>query len=185
MKRVILASTLTAIGALPAMAATPTFDYVQVGYISDLSGSSDYDGFEIKGNLEISDDFYMNAGFTRTRANASIFDLDLDVITLGLGYKSNISDVSTLFAQVDYLNADANFNGFNADDGYQLGFGVRSNVLDNVELKAAGYYRDLQSSDAFLQLGTVYRFSTAAGIYLDIESDFDETGFNIGLRFSF
>jgi len=185
MKRILLASALLGIGALPAMAETPTFDFVQVGYITDLSGSSDYDGFDVKGNLEITDAFYMNAGFTRTNGRSSIFDVDLDVLTLGLGYKSNISDVSTIFAELDYLNLDSNFNGFDSDNGFQVGFGIRSKAIGSVELKAVGYYRDAQSSDAFVQVGAVYDFTEVAGVYLDIETDFDDTGLNLGLRFSF
>jgi hypothetical protein len=185
LKKISLAGALLGFVALPAMAETPTFNFVQVGYVSNLSGSSDYDGFEIKGNLEISDTLYMNAGFTKTNASVSFGDLDIDVITLGLGYKTNISAVSTLFAEADYLVVDNDFNGFGSDNGYQVGFGIRSYVLGSVELKAAAYYRDINSSDTFLQVGAAYDFTEAAGVYLDIESDFDDTGFGIGLRFSF
>jgi hypothetical protein len=85
------------------MADTPTFGFVEGGYVSNLGGPVDFDGFEIKGNMEISDNLYMTAGLTKTDVDTAFFDLDIDVVSLGLGYKTDISDVSTLFAEAAYV----------------------------------------------------------------------------------
>jgi hypothetical protein len=50
---------------------------------------------------------------------------------------------------------------------------------------AAGYYQDVQGSDTFLQVGAAYNFTDTAGVYLDIESDFDDSSFSLGVRLSF
>jgi hypothetical protein len=185
MEKLFLLGAALSLGSLQAMADTPSFSFVEGGYVSNLGGSVDFDGFEIKGNMEINDDLYMSASYTKTSFDNSFLDLDIDLVTLGLGYKTDISDVSTLFAEADYVKFDSSFNGFGSQDGYQLGFGIRSNILGDIELKAAGYYQDVQGSDSFLQVGAAYNFTEAAAVYLDIDSDFDDSRFSLGVRFYF
>jgi len=185
MKKFILVGAALSLGSLQAMAETPSFNFIEGGYVSNLGGSFDFDGFEIRGNMEIGDNLYMSGSYSRTNVDNPIFDLDIDLVSLGLGYKTDISDLSTLFAEADYLKFDSGFNGFGSQDGYQLGVGIRSNVLGDVELKAAGYYQDVRGSDSFLQVGAAYNFTETAAGYLNIDSDFDDSSFSIGLRFNF
>ena len=172
----LLSGVLVLALSMQAQAESPSFNFVELGYVSSFGAPVDFDGWEIKGNLEITDSIYMNAGYG---------NVDVDLITLGLGYKTNISDTSTLFAEIDYLRVDNSFSGFGSTDGYQVGFGIRSNTWSRVELKAAAYYRDINGSDSFLQFGTAYRFTDSAGVYLDIESDFDDSAYSLGVRFMF
>ncbi len=185
MKKLILVGVTLSLASFQAMADTPSFSFVEGGYVSNLGGSFDFDGFEIKGTMEISDNLYMSGSYTKTNIDSPLFDLDIDLVALGLGYKTDISDVSTLFAEADYVKFDSSFNGFGAQDGYRLAAGIRSNVLGDVELKAVGYYQDVRGSDSFLQVGAAYNFSESAAAYLNIDSDFDDSSFSLGVRFYF
>jgi len=176
MKIRLLSVVLVSVLSTQALAETPSFNFIEVGYVSSFGVPVDFDGFEIKGNFEITDSIYMNAGY----GNA-----DADLIILGLGYKTNISNISTLFAELDYLRVDNSFSGSGATGGYQIGFGIRSNTWDKLELKAAAYYRDIKGSDSFFQFGTAYRLTDSAGVYLDIETDFDKSAYSLGVRFLF
>lgn len=183
MKMPLLSIAVLSIVPIQAMADTPTFDFVELGLVGNLGGSPDFDGFEIKGNLTLNDRIYMNAAYANTDINRPFGDIATDIITLGLGYRTDITNVSTLFTEVDYLRVDS--SRFGSEDGYQVGFGVRTNVSRNVELKAAGYFRDVQGSDTFVQLGAVYNLTSAVGFYVDVESNFDDTAYSLGVRYSF
>lgn len=175
---------LTALSA-QAVADTPSFDFVEAGFIGNISGPASFNGFEIKGKLTITDSVYFNGGYTNADFDGSLGRGDTDILTLGLGYKTDISDFSVLFAQADYVRADNSINGFGSGNGYQVGFGIRSNRWNKVELKAAGFYRDLDGTATFFQFGTAYNFTDVAGAYLDIETDFDDSSFGVGFRYSF
>jgi len=188
MKSAILSGAILVAASFQVAAETPSFNFVDIGYVSNLGGNDEFDGFEIKGNLEISDNLYLNAGYTNLSDNSiAAFDVDAEILTAGLGYKTNISEVSTVFAEVDYLRVKVDVGGFGSDSesGYQAGFGVRSNVSENLELKAAGYYRDIVDGDTLFQVGAVYRLASNTGAFLDIESDFDDTRYSVGVRFLF
>ncbi len=188
MKSAILAGALLLTTSLQVAAETPSFNFVDVGYVSNLGGDDEFDGFEIKGNFEISENLYLNAGYTNlSDDNSGPFDVDAEILTAGLGYKTNISEVSTIFAAADYLRVKVNAGGFgsNSESGYQVGVGVRSNVSESLELRAAGYYRDIVDDDTFVQVGAVYKLAANTGVFLDIESDFDDTRYGVGVRFLF
>ncbi len=188
MKKTIIASALLSVLSVGAMAETPSFNFVDAGYVSNLGGDFDFDGFEIQGNFELNDNFYINAGYTTITSDISfIGDIDSDVLELGLGYKTAISDNMVFFTQLDFVDIDVDVSGFGSgsENGYQLGFGVRNNLSEKLELKAAINYFDVGGSDTFLELGAIYKLTDSAGIYFDVDTDFDDSSYGLGVRFSF
>jgi opacity protein-like surface antigen len=187
MKKTIISSAILSVLSFGAMAETPSFNYVDFGYVSDFSSDESFDGFEFRGNFEINDNFYVSAGIRQLDVDLFGIDADADFNTIGFGYKKAITSNSVFYTQLDYVNTKATVSGFgsNSDNGYQVGFGMRSNLSSNFEVKAGVNYIDAADSNTYMVLGGVYSLSDNVGLYFDIESDFDDSNYSTGVRFSF
>jgi len=193
MKSTIVSGAILLAAPFQALAETPSFNFVEAGYVSNIGDGpgfvdTDFDGFEIRGNLDINENIYINLAYTNLNDNSlSLSPVNSELLTVGLGHKTNISEVSTLFVEADLLKqrSDRGQLGDFFNNGYQVGFGVRSNVTESVEIRAAGYYRDLFTNNTFFQLGAVYKLTARSGVYLDVESDFDNSRYSVGVRFLF
>ena len=124
--------------ALPGMAESPSYDFIQASYQSvelDFGGgfSEDGDGFSLGGSFEIGEHMFGFASYGRTDFD---FDVEFTQLQAGLGYRVGINDSTDFFATASYLDAEVSAPGFGSadDSGYGLGIGIRSNVTDLVEL---------------------------------------------------
>ena len=187
MKKAILSSAILSVLSFGAMAETPSFNYVDFGYVCDLSSDQSFDGFDLKGNFELNDNLYINAGYRSIDFDIAGFDVNGDVKLIGLGYKKAFSPDSVFYSELDYVKAKARAGGLGSgsENGYQVGFGVRSMLSSNFEVRAGVNYIDVVDSDTFMILGGVYSLSDDLGLYFDIESDFDDSTYSTGVRFSF
>jgi hypothetical protein len=133
--------------AVSAMAESPSFNFIQVGYQSveiDLGDGFDVDGdgFALGGSFEIGDNMFGFASYGKTDFD---FDVELTQLQVGFGARVGISDRTDFFARAAYVEGEVSAPGFIPvdDNGYGLGIGVRSNVSDLVELYAEIAYVDL------------------------------------------
>ncbi len=187
MKKTIITSAILSVLSFGVMAETPSFNFAEIGYISNLGGSEDFDGYELKGNFELNDNFYITAGFQSIDIDTFGFDVNGDIKMLGIGYKKDISTATAFYTELNYVDVKAGVSGFGSgsDSGYQFGFGVRSNVAENFEMKAGLNYLDVDGGDTFLELGAIYQLNNSTGIYFDVDTDFDDSKYGVGVRFSF
>ncbi len=187
MKKAIISSAILSVISFGAMAETPSFNYVDIGYVSDLNSDQDFDGYDLKGNLELNDNFYVNAGFRSIDLDIFGADVNGDIKMLGLGYKKEISSASTFYSELNAVKIKAGVNGFGSgsENGYQVGFGVRSNLSSNFEVRAGVNYIDVDGSDTYMILNGVYSLSDSVALYFDLESDFDDSTYSTGVRFRF
>ena len=181
MKKSLLAVAVLATFSFGAVAESPSFSFVELGYTQlDIDGSSvEPDGVEFDFNFELSDNYYLSADVSDVEDQG----LDLRMTNIGIGFKSDVSNYSTVFAQIDW--SDFEFDG-NSEDGYKLGLGVRSNLTKDLEVTAAYEYLDLDSdsSDYYL-LGAAYKMNDNLSVYADykMESDFDQVSFGVRMAF--
>jgi hypothetical protein len=171
---------------LAALAESPSYSYVEGGYVlTDIDGiGEDADGFLLRGSIEITDDFFLFAGYT----DQGIAGIDLKQYGVGAGYAWSMTDTTDLYGKVGYVKAEADLAGFGVDDdGYSLGVGIRSFVMKQLELEAAVSYVDLSDSgdDTTFGAGARWYFTEHFALGVEAEVGDDATSYGIGLRWSF
>jgi len=181
MNKKLLASAVMSVLSFGALADTPTYDYIEVGYSSfDFDGVPALTGFEIKGSHSLSDSFYV-AG---DHASVSKNGFDFSLTTVGLGFKMDVTDNASFFTELDYANINA--DGGLDEDGYELTAGIRSMLTEKLELKAAVEYLEIDNDDTTsFVFGAAYEINDSFAVYADykLESDVDRIG--LGVRFNF
>jgi len=183
MNKTIIASAVLSLLSFGAMADNPSFDNVEIGYTEfDFEDGIDIDidGFEIKGSKELSDNFYLAGDFTRLSENG----IDIDLTTFGVGYKNDFSNTSTFFSEIDYARIDA--DGGLDEDGYEVTIGIRSMLSQELEVKVAAEYLDIDGGDTTsLIVGGAYNFTKKLAAYADYSYESDLSSYAVGLRYSF
>ncbi len=177
--------------AAPAMADTPSFNFFQAGYQAvdlDVGGGQDVDGdgWTLGGSYELSDEWFVYAGYSDTGFD---FRVDLTQLQAGVGWKSDISNNTNVFARASYVNAEVDAPGFNSFDesGFGLGVGIRSNVTDLIELYGEISYVDLGSGADGTEIGGGIFFNLKSNFALGLgaSTDDDVTSYGATARFYF
>jgi predicted porin len=183
----LLATAILSACAFSSMAASPSFNYVEGGYVTDLNSDLDFDGWEIKGSFELNNDLYMLGSYQRLNTDIGFIDVDANIFSAGLGYKVALTHETALFTELEYINVNIDAKNFASDseNGYQFGVGARTMVSDALELKAAAYYQDVEGSEQFIKVGAAYQLNDAMSVYMDVDTDFDDSQLMTGLRFTF
>ncbi len=185
MKKKLCSASILLTFSISSFAEPPSFNFIQWGY-SDLQYDDfnvDMDGYEFKANYELSDSVYMN--YEKMSVNTS--GIDFDTRHIGLGVKSIVGPDTVLFAQIDWANfdVDTRYNANNSDqDGHRASVGLRKNLTDKFEVKAAYEYLDVEddTSDIFV-LGAAYEISPHFFLYADYRRDSDYDQIGLGIRF--
>lgn len=176
----LLTVAALAVTTFSAVAENPSFNYLDVGYANwDFDNAGNVDGFEIKGSGEINENFYIAGDYTRISESGD----DIDLATLGLGYKYNYTDSSTFFAELDYASLNPNFGG--SESGYEVTVGVRSMITNEFELNGAVEYLDINGDSTSLVLGGAYNFTSNFGAYANYKFESDINRYAVGLRYNF
>ena len=178
-KKLALAALLASATAFSAQAAEPNYSYVQAGYnwagvSPDVGDDIDLNGWNLTGSLEFAEHFYGFAGY---------------------GYKTNIADNTSWYAQAKYINEsleDGPFSIDESDSGWGIGTGVRGMVNDHFELQGGINYTSVNGvfGDGFgIGLGAMYHINETWGLNLaygyDWRDDFNISDINFGVRASF
>lgn len=186
MKKSILSAAIVTSLSLSALsfnasADTPSFDYVEGGYTSyDFDVVSDVDGFELGGSVSLTDSFYATADYADVSKNG----VDLSLTTLGVGYKSDYSNTSSFFTEVNWANLDSNVGS--DENGYELALGIRSMITKDLELKVAAEYLDIDNDDnTYLVLGAAYNLTDNLAVYSEYKTESDDSQFSFGARYNF
>lgn len=187
MQRILVAAALVSLTA-PALADGPSYNYIEGSYeraeIDVSGGDVDGDGFGIAGSFEIGDQVHLFAGF---RSFDFDFNVDLDELTVGLGWHPALTDTTDLVFELGYVSAEAEAFGFDADeDGFRSSLGVRSMLSPQFELAGRLNYTDLGDGDDTSISGEGwYSLNEAFAIGGGIEFGDDTTIYGIGVRWYF
>lgn len=164
-----------------------SYNYVQIGYIdAEIDGGPSGDGFGIDGSFELHENYHLFAGYGDLTFSEFGIDVDLSSWTVGAGYDRNLTDASSLYFRVGYVDAEIDTPiGTASDDGFSAGLGLRGMVLARLELAGEITYVDLSDAgdDTSFSFGALYSFTpnVAAGVGFTASDDVDEL--NIGVRF--
>lgn len=184
MKRSILAAAMLAsiafAGAASAAEDTPTYNYVDAGYvkIDDLS-----DGWGLRGGLKFGDtNFYGNASYSRQEIKD--WDVNYNLTNVNVGYAHPLATATHLNAEVgyQYLSADGN-----SADGYRAGVGVRHAFNDTFEglVRANHYFAGDTESDTTGTVGAALNFSPSFGAVAEVEFGNGGQTYMVGARYRF
>ncbi|NDW22108.1 outer membrane beta-barrel protein [Alteromonas hispanica] len=190
MKKLILAAALSAISA-GSFAAAPAWDFVQGSYVMTDFDDSDFeyepDGFAISASKLVTDRVFVTGDYSQQNDDIFGLEVDLDMLTLGLGYRYALSNQTDLFGIVSYEDIEVSGVGeSDGEDGYGLTAGARSMVMDNVELRGAVKYIDSDSgSDTSIIIGADYFFSPAFAVGVGYEASDDLNTFALNARYNF
>ena len=177
--------------ALPAMAESPNYSFLGLGYQSvdfDVGGGFDVDGdgYGLGGSFEVGEAFFGFASYAKTDFD---FNVDLTQLQLGIGWHTGLTDTTDFFATASWVDAEIDAPGFGSvdEDGYGLSVGVRSNVTDLIELYGEIAYVDLGSgsdSTAF-GAGIFFNLTNNFALGLGAANDDDVTSYGASARFYF
>ena len=179
MNKTLIASALISTFSFGALAETPSFNNLEIGYTEyDFGSGIELDGFEISVTRELTESIYISAD------TAQIEDgpFDLGLTTIGIGFKTEITNSTVFFAELSYADLDGDVS----ESGYEISTGIRSMVTDQLELKAGVEYLDIDNDDTTsFVIGAAFNFTDSLAAYTDYSYDSDLENYGIGLRFTF
>lgn len=190
MKKLALAVALS-VASAGAFAAAPAWDFIQGSYVITDFDESDFsyepDGFAFSGSKLITDDIFITGEYSMQEDDILGIDVDLDMLTLGVGYRYALSNKTDLFGIVSYEDVEISRTGLSDDeDGFGLQAGVRSMILDNLELRGAIKYIDLdEDDDTSVLVSADYFFSPVFAVGVSYETSDDLSTFGLNARYNF
>ena len=175
--------------AAPAMADSPSYNFIQAGYQSieiDLGAGFDVDGdgYGLGVSFEIGDKMF---GFASYVTSDFDFGVDVNQQQAGLGYHVGLTDNTDFFASLAYVDVEVEASGFGSadDSGYGATIGVRSNVSDLIELFGQIAYVDLGDGGDSTAIGGGIWFNLTDNFALGLGAAFDDdvTSYGASARF--
>lgn len=191
MKKMVLASALVlSISSVQAV-ESPRWDYATLSYQTvDIDGEK-LSGLGFGGSKLLGKNVFVSGAYSNTSDTINSVDFDFNTLSVGLGYRTEISSKTDFFGVVSYedVELESSFRGNSdkeGDSGYGLTAGVRSMLTDKVELTGSLKYIDIaEETDTGLSVSALYNFTTqfSAGVGYTKSDDID--GFSISAVYFF
>ncbi len=190
MKHTFIALTLAAVFASPVMAKSPDWTFVEGNYIKvDFDDIADIkpDGFAVNGSYLVDENIFVTASVGRVSDGFQNIDLTAKVASVGVGYRLGVNTYTDAYgeasARYNKLRASgAGFRDRDSDTDLGVKIGLRSRVLDTVELDGSVGYNstDFMDDTSFTGKATYYFTpSIAAGVSISAGSDEKIYGGNV------
>lgn len=186
----LFAGALLVLMSMPALAEQPSYDYFQLTWqsveLDDSFIDVDGDGLGLSGSFEVGDNWHIVAGYSDLGFD---FGVDLTEFVIGGGYHTAMSSNTSFFANLVWVNAEADTGPFGSFDDSGIGatVGIRSNLSENFELQGSVSYVDLDDAGdgTSIAVGGWYSFNDAFALGLLGAFEEDVTSIGIGGRFYF
>lgn len=182
-------SLLALVLAGPVFAGDLSYNFIEGRYqkVEFDAGSIDVDGdgFGIGGSFEINENVFAVASYSTADFD---FGIDLNQLSLGVGYHVDVSPNADFFATLSFVRAEVEASGFGSEDedGFGAAIGMRGMVSDQVELFGTLSYVDLGDDDGTaIGGGALYSFTDTFALGANIEFDDDVTTYGISARLYF
>tara|TARA_A200000113_G_scaffold39080_1_gene31861 strand:+ start:595 stop:1212 length:618 start_codon:yes stop_codon:yes gene_type:complete len=175
----------------------PKWDVVEAGYVqADLDADdSSPSGFGAAVLKSLGDNFYLTGRYRDVSEEEKIsnirVDIELSQLSAGIGYKYAITNTTDIFAQVTFENLEATASAqgqsdSNDENGFGAAVGVRSMVVEQLEVSAQIGYIDIDDDSETAFGASAYYYVTddvALGATYELWDGVDFMGLN--LRYAF
>jgi len=177
------------LGSAVALADSPSYSYIQASYVDidvdfggGIDGSADGDGFGVGGSVELNDNWHIFADYMSTELESV---LDVDITTIGGGYRRGISDTTDVFAELGYAKID--LQGFGDDSGLTARVGIRSMISSSLEVYGSVGTLDFDDVDWGTEFGAGLWYTVSGNFAVGADARFsdDVTRLGIGVRLYF
>lgn len=161
-----------------AMAASPSWRFVEGGYTNGDIGRGDFDGIDVGGVYLLENNVYVTGEYKMLDDSGT----DLDMTTVGLGYRMPLNATTDAYFGANFERIDVESDD---DNGYSVNAGVRSMVSEQVELLGQIGYYDVDDGDVTVKVGANYYVSPrwAVGASYEKIDDLDITQLNARYTF--
>ena len=204
-KQLVLALALATAPFAASAQQALNYNFVELGAVrTDIdvsvdglgSASADFDGAQLRGSVQVADPVYLFGGYAKTRNDDAGFDVDINELQLGVGFRAPVGESADFIAEVGLLRQEIELEGESehaAGGRISAGFRGRSGELLEGWIKAS--YSDGGDLDGAFSalLGAQISFNRTWGVIGEIESgeiggdgvEVDATKYLLGLRASF
>ena len=184
-KKIAITGLLLSFFSTVIQADALDYDFVEFGFttLNTNQEQTNFNGVDLRWNYSLGDAFYIGGDSFRADLNNSIEKKEIN--TMGLGYRFNITNKSTVFTKLDWVVVDPKGHD-NHEHGAELSGGIRTNITERLEL--LGSLKRLETSSFKMTrfvVGATYQLSKRYSVYSDIQAESDSTRFTIGARYSF
>ena len=176
-----------------ALADSPKWDLIELDYVKVDIDDTDFEpnGFSITGTKLLTDNIFMTGSYTDLNDDVSGINLDLENLSLGVGYRYGLTENTDWYGALSYVDLKAeasqgNNNEANDEDGFGISTGIRSMLTDQFELAGDITYVDIGDADetTFTVKGYYYVTEQIA-LSLGYGISSDANNFEIGARWAF
>lgn len=200
MKNACVLALVLACAPVAAAAQDIGYTYLEGGYARvnvdvDDAGSSDFDGAQVRGSIQLGvSDVYLFGGYGLARNDESGVDVDFSEAQAGVGYRFEVGDTVDLLGELSALRQEVDADGVGGADasGGRLSIGVRAMLGDNVEGYAKASYNGGGDFDGSVSatLGAQLKFGEMWGVVGEVEAgqlsdEVDVAKFLLALRATF
>lgn len=191
MKNLLVSAALLTLGLSGTSSANegPKWTFVQAGYLqADIEDTNiEPTGFGIGGSHLVGENVLLVGQYSTISDDIFGIDVDLNSLSLGLGYKHSVTSVTDVYTVLSYEYVEFEGGGGSVDEnGYGATVGIRSMVNNNIELSASMKYIDIDGeSDTAVGVAAYYyitpQFAVSAGY--SVADDVDTIG--LSARYTF
>jgi len=195
MKKAVIAVALGCCAGIAQADQGPKWDGFSLSYQSVDFLDEKLTGFGLSGTKLINEDLFLAGSYSSISGDTRIFsqsiDIELNQLSLGLGFRTAISPETDFYGIVSYesIEAKAGYMGSSdsaSENGYGLRAGIRSMVSESVELSAGlAHVSDGDESDNYFNVGAAYFFTDqfSLGLGYSSSSDIDTTSLSASIYF--
>ena len=185
MKKIVLTGIFLSIFSTFIGAEARNYDFVEFGFttVNTDREKKNFNGVDLRWSYSLDDAFYVGGDSFRADLDDSIEKKEIN--TIGLGYRFNISNKSSIFTKLDVVVVDPKGHD-NHEHGAELSAGIRSYLTQRLELVASLKRLETESFKmTTFVAGAAYQINKKYTVYSDIQVESDSTRFTIGARYSF
>jgi hypothetical protein len=179
------AVALIACSPMAAIAAGPTYNYLDARYLSvDVDNGPTLDGFGVGGSFALTESFHVVGEYS----DVSDGPLTLERGRVAFGWNHSLNDITDFVARAGWEYGRVKLSGFGSesDNGWSVEAGVRSMLSSQFELNGFISHVDLFDGDEqFLNVGGMYYVTPSIGLGAGVSLSDDSTGWDVGVRFAF
>ncbi|AXR07448.1 outer membrane beta-barrel protein [Salinimonas sediminis] len=179
--------------AADMFSAGPSWDYVEAGYQqAEIDDAGDFEpkGYALAASKAIGENFFLKANYSDLSEEESGLDTDLSQFSAGVGYRYSATKTTDVYGVVSFERIEIEASAFGEsveadDDGFGIEAGIRSMIIDQLELSAAVKHIEMDEGDTGFVAGANFYITPAiaVGASYEMRDDIDFLGADI--RYSF